>query len=227
MKTLTKKQMTTLLIALFFPLVSLATEGDTSVSADLPQEESTLTIIPMIGGNSMNVTGVKANDSIPTNGNAKSGSMIGVLAGYKLGFLDSTIESGLMYMESGTLFGSSLAGIEYNLSYLSVPINWRVPVFTFGKTKFHVKTGVIPSYLIDSEVKGIGFFSGYEFESEKDSFNKFDVIAQAGIGGSYPVYDNFHVHADLSYLKGFQEVTKDGGGTNQGLSLALALAISI
>lgn len=221
---------TQLLIALTmtFSFFSAFAEGTGSVESTLSSQQSPITVIPVLGATAMDLTGLKENGSIPNNGtSAKSGSMIGVLGGYQLGLWDSTLEAGLVYMETGTQVDVFLAAYETTISYLTLPVSLRVPMFTWSSTLFHVKGGIIPSFLMSAKMEGTGFASGAGSVDIKDQLSSFDLITQVGFGGLYKIDERFQVHGDMAYLRGLTEVSKEGSGYNQGLSLSVALAISI
>ena len=233
MKNLMTKTMILLSLTL---MAGISQANPEASSAAAPEGDSLLgqvRLIPVLGATTMDLTGVKDNGSVPTGDTSmKSGMVIGVLGGYKLGFWDATLESGLLYMETGTkvsasFFGLETAAIETTISYLSVPINLSVPMGEVAGTPMHFKAGLIPSMLVSAKVEGTGLFAGGGSSDIKDAVNNFDAIAQIGIGGVYDIDHNFQLQMDAAYLRGLTKVLKDGGGYNQGLSLSLALAISI
>lgn len=183
-------------------------------------------IIPVIGATMFNLTDFKGNSQVSSSSSSMaSGIQIGALLGYNIDFYDSTLESGLVYMETGTEVSAFFAGVKTTYGYLTVPVYLRAPLGKIHNTPMHLRTGVVSAFLTSATVSGTGLLSG-EVDI-KDSVNKFDLIANIGVGGVYSVNDMMKVLVDVNYMRGLQDVNKDGGGKNQGLALTSSLVINL
>lgn len=187
------------------------------------KSESTVAVAPTIGATSFSLIGDGGMG-------AKSGISIGAMSYWNIGVEKLDLEAGLQYMQMGGKDDYILAKIETNLDYLAAPIGVRYRAFSYGeqdKNFFFLRGGLAPTLLLSAKVKTDSIFGGGQEDDIKSQLNTMDVLAYAGVGGTYSLLPGQEILYDLSYMRGLQKVFKDADNHSEGFVASVSYSLAL
>ena len=216
--------MKTLVTTLAIALAILSTEQSFAAAENtVTTSQSNWTVAPSLG-----VTSFKLKtDSMDLD--AKSGMSVGAEVYKATGVDGLDLVTGLQYLQSGGKKGDLFLSYEVNLDYLAVPVGVRWKAFTYGaddKNFMYLRGGIAAAFLVSAKEKAT--FLGATADGDiKDKVNGFDLMAVAGLGGSYSMGNNQHILYELNYLRGTQKVMKDETSHSEGYAFNVMYSIPL
>ncbi len=139
---------------------------------------------------------------------AKPGVKLGVIAevGQGLNYL-----VGINYLMLKSEIEHTNVTSEFQLDYLSLVLGAKYYI-SGSNAGFYMRGNLDPSILINSKTK-----------NADDDFKDFDIMAQIGLGMTFPGATNFSI--DLGYSMGLMDISKDDdiSAKNQGLALTFGV----
>lgn len=218
--------MKTLITTLAIALAILSTERSYAAAAGentLKASQSDWTVAPSLG-----ITSFKLKTE-SVDYDSKSGMSVGAEVYKSTGVDGLDLITGLQYLQSGGKVGNVFANYEMNLDYLAVPVGVRWKAFTYGaddKNFMYLRGGVAAAFLMSAKGKGtLGWMT--EETDVKDQVNNFDLLAVAGLGGSYSMGNNQHILYELNYLRGTQKVMKEETSHSEGYAFNVMYSIPL
>lgn len=228
MNAVTVSKKTLFVLATLISLTPWVSEASTSVGS----MKDSIKLVPTLGYNYMTIEGASANvGGASLEYKAKGGSSAAILAQMPVGDGHFQFESGLEYMESVSKasvdFGFlSMEVAQFKMTHLAIPLRAK---YLFNPangndSRFFMKAGVTPTYLMSFKSSDIGGASS----ADKSSFNDVGALAQVGIGGDWATsFYKGRITMDLAYNYGLTKVFKEGNGRTAGYQLQAGYIIDL
>ncbi len=215
--------MKTMITTLAIALAVLASEKSFAVEKSVASAGANWTIAPSVGVTSFQLKSDAADlDS-------KAGMSVGAAVFKQTGITDLDFETGLQYIQAGGKNGNMFMSYEVNLDYLAIPLGIRWKAFNYGadgKNFMYLRTGATAAVLMSAKQK-LSLLGESEDGDIKDKVNTLDVMAVAGLGGSYSLGNDQHILYELNYLRGTQKVMKEGDSHSEGYALNVMYSIPL
>lgn len=188
-----------------------------SIPTSTPLTSGSVRLQPTLGLTVFDLT--NNGDSKPDTGYA-AGLLI------DLGRSKATIQTGILYLQTG--FKSTIGATtqKLNMNYLAFPMLAKLNFSSNPRSTLFAKGGMTAMYLMTADIQENTFNVQRSAALAKENLSDGDVLVSAGLGYAHQVSENSSLVVDATFNRGLIPVADGGAIYNQGVLLSLSTAAS-